>query len=100
MQDKEQVRQRNLAMIESWQQSGLSQKQFCLQNNIAYHIFHYWYRRYRLKQTVGTGDAGDFIPLTINGSICAACIELQLPNGKRILFHQPVSAEYLKVLLS
>jgi len=97
MQSSEELRRQNIAMIDAWEQSGLSQKQYCLQNNIAYHIFHYWYKRYRLKQTVGTGD---FVPLAINGSICTVCAELQLPDGTRILFHQPVSAEYLKALLS
>jgi hypothetical protein len=26
-----------------WQASGLKQKDYCRVNQIAYHVFHYWY---------------------------------------------------------
>ncbi|WP_442345985.1 IS66 family insertion sequence element accessory protein TnpA, partial [Foetidibacter luteolus] len=32
------------SMIGDWQQSGLSQKAFCAQHGIRYHVFHYWYK--------------------------------------------------------
>ena len=99
MQDKEQLRRKSLLMIESWRQSGLSQKQYCLQNNIAYHIFHYWYKRYRDQQSAKQANPGDFIPVTINAVFSTAYVELQLPNGKKILFHQPVSIDYLKAMI-
>jgi len=100
MQSTEQLREQNIAMINAWQQSGLSQKQYCLQNNIAYHIFHYWYKRYRDKQAGrGSGSAG-FIPLTVNGASATGYVELQLPDGKKILFHGPVSVDYLKAMIA
>ena len=44
MESKKQLRQHQFVVIASWQQqSGQSQKQFCLQNNIGYHVFHYWF---------------------------------------------------------
>ena len=97
LQNREQLRQQNLAMIADWQQSGLSQKQYCLQNNIAYHIFHYWYKRCRNKEAAP--GAGGFTPVTVNAASFNGCVELQLPDGKKILFHQPVAADYLKALI-
>jgi hypothetical protein len=100
MQSTEHLRQQNVAMIEAWQQSGLSQKQYCLQNNIAYHIFHYWYKRYRNKQAANASNPAGFSALTVNGTSSTGYTELQYPDGKKILFHGPVSVDYLKVLIA
>ncbi|MGI8635775.1 MAG: IS66 family insertion sequence element accessory protein TnpA, partial [Segetibacter sp.] len=44
MQSKEQIQRQMFDRIDQWQQSGLSQKAFCEQVNLSYHIFHYWYK--------------------------------------------------------
>ena len=102
MQYDEQTQQQMLSMIASWKQSGLSQKAYCEQNNIRYYVFHYWYKRYKDIQTPQQ-DTG-FVPLNVKPSISLdtsnAGIELLLPDGKRILFHQAVSSDYLKALIS
>lgn len=61
MQAKKEQRAQYLEMIKQWQQSGLSQKAFCIANNIAYHVFHYWYGVYRSEQKV----TGSFLPVNI-----------------------------------
>jgi transposase len=97
MQSKEEVRQQMFVLIDQWQQSGLSQRAFCEQVNLSYHIFHYWYKRYRNKESK---PLSSFIKLAVSSpSICSAA-EILLPDGKRILFHQGVSADYLKALIS
>lgn len=101
MQFNEQTQQQMLAMVESWKQSGLSQKAYCEQNNIRYHVFHYWYKRLREQQ--GVVEEGTFVPLNVKTStfpVCNSAIEILLPDGKRILFHQPVGADFLKALIS
>ena len=100
MQYDEQAQQQMFAMIELWKQSGLSQKAYCRQNNIRYHLFHYWYKRYKDEQSA-VKDAG-FVPLNVQPptSFNAGHIELLLPDGKRILFHQAISSDYLKALIS
>ena len=50
-----------LDMIKRWKQSGLSQKVFCADNNIAYHVFHYWYGVYKSEQKA----SGSFLPVSI-----------------------------------
>lgn len=88
-------------LVTGWQQSGLSQKMYCEQNGIRYHVFHYWYKRYR-DSNADPKDAA-FIPLQIKPlqpAIATAGIELLLSDGRRILFNQPVSADFIKAIIS
>lgn len=64
MQNKKEVRAELLQMVTQWQQSGLTQKAFCLSNNIAYHVFHYWYGVYRSNQKT----TGSFLPISITSA--------------------------------
>lgn len=88
-------------VIDLWKQSGLSQKAYCEQNNIRYHVFHYWYKRFRDQQ--GAVEGGTFVPLNVKPCtfpLSNSAIEILLPDGKRILFHQPVGPDYLKALIN
>ena len=96
MQSKD-VQQQMFEYIDQWQQSGLTQKAFCQKVNLSYHIFHYWYKRYRDKSIK---PSSSFIKLDVSAMSVAAQAELILADGKRLLFHQPVSADYLKALIS
>ena len=83
-----------IAMVKAWQRSGKTQREFCLQNGIAYHSFHYWYKCFRDQ-----APCASFVPLQIDPAV-SGLVEMILADGKRVLFHQPVSSEYLKALLS
>ena len=100
MQYDEQVQQQMFSMINEWQQSSLTQKAFCEQQSIRYHVFHYWYKRYRDGQA--TDKEPGFISLGVKPSSDSSAphTELLLPDGKRLLFHQPVSSDYLKAMIS
>ncbi len=93
---REQQRAGQFAMIEQWQQSGLNQKQFCLGKNIPYPSFHYWYKVFRQQQTAGSGS---FVALQVKRQF-QPNVELQLADGRRIIFHEPVSADFLKTLIA
>ena len=102
MQKDEAPREQMFKIVEAWQQSGLSQKSFCEQNGIRDHVFHYWYKCFRDLQSIIKPQG--FLPLKIQRSNTAnttsAHVELVLADGKRLLFHQPVSSDYLKDLIS
>lgn len=83
--------------ILQWQQSGLSQKAWCEQQGIAYHIFHYYYKRFREKENPGSHK---FIKLQVTPNCVSTHLELVYPDGKRLLFHQGVSVDFLKTLIS
>jgi hypothetical protein len=100
MQSHQEVQQQKFGQIEQWQQSGLTQRAFCLQNSISYHVFHYWYKRYRDARPETDKRASSFIKLKVSPADMYAHAELILPDGKRLLFHHPVSSDYLKAIIS
>ena len=89
--------------ISRWQQSGLTQKAWCAKNNVAYGTFHYWYKRYRSQDwddSAHLDDTGGFVQLLVDALPASASgCELLLPDGKRLVFQQPVSAEFLRTLI-
>jgi hypothetical protein len=94
------LRQEKFAIIEQWQQSDLSAKAFCLQNNIAYSVFQYWQKKYRQDNSAEEKSSA-FLQLNVSAASAASGgIEVIWPDGKRILFHQPVSSHYLKSIIS
>ena len=96
----ESAQQLMFSKIQDWQQSGLTQKAWCEDHQIKYHVFHYWYKRYRNDLSLSTKNK--FIALQIEPTVTAnaVCLELIMVDGKRLLFHQPVSTDYLKALIS
>ena len=57
--------QQMYALIEKYQNSPLSQKTFCQQEDLPLSTFTYWLKKYRgFQQT--TGALEDFIPVKIN----------------------------------
>lgn len=85
-----------------WQQSGLSQKAWCEENDIAYSSFHYWYRRFRNQQAGNKQKSADgFVQLMVEDrSMGIPWCELVLSSGQRLFFHQPVPAEFIRSLLN
>jgi hypothetical protein len=97
MASKEELRQSMFSKISEWQLSGLSQKAFCEKQNLKYFVFHYWYKRYREERaTVVSRDFIELKPSTVSSDSFA---EVFVPNGKRVILHQPVSSDYLHTLL-
>lgn len=80
MQDKKVRRTEMFQMISDWQQGGLSQKDYCAANNIAYHVFHYWYGVYRSDQS----DTGGFVPLNVTSPTNDNQIVLTSVSGIRL----------------
>lgn len=78
------------ALLELFDSSGLSAKQFCLTNAISETVFYKWRGRYRMAK-----EKSDFIPLQV-ASLSSPGLFAEV-NGIRIF--QPVSASFLKELL-
>jgi hypothetical protein len=97
------IQERMFAGIGCWRQSGLTQKTWCEQQGVSYATFHYWYKRYRKEEQGRTGvqgDEGGFVQLTVDSSqAIAAWCELCLPDGRKLVFHQAVSAEFVRSLI-
>ena len=96
MQNKKEHRAESLQMITQWQQSGLTQKAFCITNNIAYHVFHYWYGVYRSSQHT----SGPFLPVTVTTTAPLEPVTIIGVNGIQVqLAFSDQSIRFVKQLL-
>jgi hypothetical protein len=95
-------RRAKIDLIQKWKDSGLTQKEFYQQHNIPAHVFYYWHKCYREQQNkvamASSTSANGFVQLTASSPTTG--IELHLPGGIRIIFHEPVPADYIKTLIS
>ena len=99
MTPKEKRKEEMFAMIDAWKASGQSQYEFNKAAGVAHSNFQYWYKKYREQHE--PGSASSFVAVKIK-PISHALIfaELVLPDGKKLCFHQPVDASFLRSLLS
>jgi transposase-like protein len=100
MSIQSEVRQQMFMLIAQWQQSGLTQKAYCQQQSIKYHVFHYWYKCYREEQSGVDSSNSTFVKLQMSKPVAIGAVEIHFSNGTRLLFHEPVSSNYLKALVS
>ncbi len=104
MKKNQALQEAKLAMIRRWEESGLSQKQFCENEPRASNNFHYWLKKYRdLNQTfVDTQQRKPekFIKLKTENSISAGAVfsEIIFANGNRIKFYSAIEISQLKQL--
>jgi hypothetical protein len=97
MQSKKEERVQKLKMITQWQQSGLSQRDFCTANNIAYHVFHYYYGVFRSNQN--TSDS--FLPVKVTPALSREHITITGISGIQVqLPFTEQSVRFIKQLLS
>ncbi len=83
--------------IELWQQSKTSQKQYCNENNLAYHKFIYWL--HKIRQVQNPLD-GMFIPVKTRPATRTFVTDLEItyPNGVRLRL-SPGSFEHISRLI-
>ena len=99
MRNNFEARRQMFEMIDQWKQSDLSQKSFCEKKAIKFHSFYYWYKRYRQHSQTSDSKSA-FVKLEIEKPTATASVEIHFPGGARLLFHELVSPDYLKALIS
>jgi hypothetical protein len=102
MQSKDQIikREKMFALIEEWQQSGQSQRQFCIENDIPYHMFIYYHTKY--KQQAHDNQDG-FLPMEITGDCSQGNfgeIEIHYPNGTMVRLPGAMNMKVLTHLIN
>jgi len=65
------------SLIEKWQQSDQTQKDFCRGHDVKLATFHYWQKKYRNQNQK---DISGFIPMEISSSDVRT-VEIRYPNG-------------------
>ncbi len=84
-QDRKLRREEMAYHLKSWKESGQSQHQYCLSNNLRFSTFYYWRKKDRRQENQLTDG---FIPIRVKGAASIAAgsgIEIQYPNGVCIL---------------
>lgn len=97
----DQVKQQLMfSLIEVWKKGDQSQQEFCKQKGLDYNQFHYWLKRYKEVNGIVSEQKSSFerVKLAVEPAKAFA-MELIFPDGKRIVFHQPVDPSFVRSLL-
>jgi hypothetical protein len=87
------------SLIEIWKTSGKTQMAFCQEKDLAYHKFHYWFRKYN-QEHGQTSNEPPFVSVSLpRPASSPSKLELVYPDGRRLIFHQQVDAGFLRALL-
>lgn len=88
-------------LIQEWERSGLSQKEFYSHHGIKSHVFRYWLRRYREEEEPAPKAAGSFVSVEMAEEQPgeAALVEVIYSDGTRLVFKERVSAAFLQGIL-
>jgi len=72
--------------IAAWEQSGQTQKAFCLAHDLDYYRFGYWRRKFLESDEAKNNPPSDFVPVSYqpSGADCIPGLSLMLPSGLRI----------------
>jgi hypothetical protein len=96
-------------IIELWQESRISQKEFCKREKIGYHTFKYWHKKYKdekhhYKENTIQGFNNEFIPVEMPVCLKPTSymhdqIGVTFPNGVQLIWPSSIDIEKLKTLI-
>ena len=95
--------------IELWQESGLSQRKFCIQEKISLQSFGYWYRKHKREKVFlpnpGLKESETFIPVELANTVHSTAvtpgdIKVSFPNGVHINCPVGIDIQQLKTLIN
>ena len=99
------LQQLMFSLIEIWQTCGKSQQEFCREKESDYNKFQYWLRKYKrsnAKTEISVRPSFKRIKIqdySSANSVTAGLLELIFPDGRKLIFHQPVEASFVRSLL-
>ena len=97
----DQVKQQLMfSLIEVWKKGEQTQQEFCKEKDLDYNQFQYWFRRYKQANGISPQAKTSFSRIKMNQQPTASSMEIVFPDGRRIIFHQPVDAAFLRSLLA
>ena len=78
-------RQLRFATIEKYLASGLTQKQYCQQEQLTYSTFQLWLKKYRQANADATHErsqsGNNFVPITFQPRVAKGDYIIEYPNG-------------------
>ena len=89
------------SMVKEWKQSGQSKKAFCAERSLGYYKFNYWCKRLGVgSRKYAGGVKSSFIEVQLSQPSQGNWMEIVYPDGRRIVFHKEVGANFLRSLLN
>jgi hypothetical protein len=94
--------------ITSWQNRKISSRKYCSENGLSVPKFYYWLNKIRKEQPLTGSTSGGFLrvrpkagPSTaqIHGDATRPSMEVNLPNGTRLVFYHAISNDLLNLFL-
>jgi hypothetical protein len=94
--------------VVSWQNGKMSSREYCAANGLAEHKLYYWLNKIKKEQAGMDGIATGFLRVRPNEVSSAAqshsgsihpSVEVNLPNGTRLVFYQAISKDLLNLFL-
>lgn len=94
--------------IEIWQESRITQAEFCERENIPVSSFYHWVQKYKNEQesiSLYLKQYPGFIPVKVSAPVNALSedpsrIEITFPNGVRLSFPPGTDIIHLKTLIN
>jgi hypothetical protein len=89
-------------IIEKYLTSGLRQKEFCRQENIAYSTFHWWLAQYRRVNGKNKIQQKQFIPIKLKTSPTNGLphCRIEYPNGVVLHLTGQYDPQFITTLIS
>ena len=87
------------SLIEVWKKGEQTQQEFCKEKELNYPQFQYWLRRYKQAVEPESGQSS-FTQVKFKPQpIASGSLELVFPDGRKLIFHQPVDAVFVRSLI-
>lgn len=94
--------------VASWQAGKKTSGEYCADHGLAVHKLYYWLNKVKKEQAGMDGTATGFLRVrpfevsaaapSLSGSISPS-MEVNLPNGTRLVFYHAISKDLLTVFL-
>ena len=88
-------------MIEQWEESGMTQYEFCQSRKIPKWTFYYWHKKHKEEKE---DSENPFIPITIKNdnkfSVVHCGITIHYPNGVQLTITSQPTAGYIMELIN
>ena len=85
-------------LIDKFNRSNVSKKQFCHQEGIPISVFYYWQKKF--KQTDQSSGKG-FLPVEVNHKpTIQSSVEISFPNGVVVRLEEDSDIEMIRSLIS
>ncbi|MDH5400442.1 MAG: hypothetical protein OEX02_19970 [Cyclobacteriaceae bacterium] len=95
--DTKTKKERQYELIGQWEQSGLTQQEFCENEGISLAAFGYWRTKYLAEQRSEGGPSDGFVPMKVSQG---ERLEVCYPNGVSIKLPASTSPSQLRSLIS